>query len=120
MTRFYTLTLGTLFAVSALACIHGCAADGSFASKTKPVDLKVSLARVCVGVAGLEAAYDGLEMSKSGLIKPEWHDKAQAAKKFAGDVCDPTKPPTDIATVLAQLAVYAVDMGDIVGALSAR
>lgn len=66
MTRFYTLTLGTLFVASA---IMACTSTGQLANKTNgPVDPSVTAARVqddfrwaCFALTGAHSAFTALQ-----------------------------------------------------------
>lgn len=107
-----------LLCLSSAAWLAACAANGQFASKTNPIDYQVSLARVCTGVHGLDAVFQGLAQTNPGKISPDDVGVEQGVVKLVGNFCDPGKLPTDLAGALASVAVASVDLGNLVAKLS--
>lgn len=116
MNTFEIAILGICIAGPALV---SCAADGSFATKAKPVDLAVSLNRVCTGLKGADLVAKGIlsGLAAAGKADPAYIEIEAKAAKTALDFCDPTKPPTDLAGALAAVGVATVDAGDLIAAL---
>lgn len=98
--------------------LSACASNGGWASKSNPVDYQVSLARVCTGVHGLDAVFQGLAQTNPGKIGPDDQATEQAVVKLLTNLCDPGKLPTDMAGAVAAAAVASVDLGNLVAKLS--
>ncbi len=106
--------------VFATLTLAACTTTGGFASKTKPVDWTVTLARTCTGLNGLDAVFKGIApalLASHKLIQANIDTEA-ATVKVLNAFCDPAHPPTDLAGAVAAVALASVDMGDLVGALS--
>lgn len=100
--------------------LAACAADGSFATKAKPIDYAVSLQRTCTGLKGLDAVFKGVAPSlvAAGKLDASAIEIETATVKVLSDACDPNKPPTDLPGAVALVAVASVDMGNLVAVLS--
>lgn len=57
-----------LVAISLALLSSGCASDGGFAAKGKPVDKLATLAATCTGLEHADAAFQALVAARPGLV----------------------------------------------------
>lgn len=126
MTRFYSLALGSLFAVATALCIAGCNSAGGFASfsstaqPAQKIDWAVTVKNTCVGLKASVAVVDAVSAGDPKILGNDANVAVYAkVKQTVLDTCGQT-PPADLATAEANLLLASTDLGALYQTLKAN
>lgn len=78
-----------LFFAAALVALTGCAGDGGFASKAKPIDKAQTLKATCDGIAKLDVAFQAFAKARPGVIDANGMSVEGAALATMAPLCAP-------------------------------
>lgn len=115
MTRFYPLTLGSLFAASiAVLSVTACTSTGKFASKTNgPVDPTVTFHNACNGAKIADGVFQAAVTASAGKIPAADVQIEKDAYRLVAAICSGPVPADLNSTILAVMA-DAAPIGSLV------
>lgn len=66
--------LSIILSAALVLSLSGCAADGTFASKTKPVDKEQTRVAICSGAQKVDLAFQTIAKNAPGVVPPKVMD----------------------------------------------
>jgi hypothetical protein len=118
MTRFYTITLGTLFAASLSMCVVGCTSTGKLAGKANgPIDPTVTFKNACNGAKIADGVFQAAVTASGGKIPAEDVTVEHDAFTLVAAICS-GPVPTDLNSALLAITADAAPIGALVAKYS--